>query len=166
MTVTPPPPPPPTSGSFTPPQGSYTLPPGAPPPPPAKSSGCWKALAIGCGIIIVLGAGRRRLPGHLRLQRHQAQRRLSRGLHARLERSPRRRRPRHADRKGLVGHRQSEHRQQQRRRPTSTSPSPARKAARACTPPRRARPTPGTIHRWWCGPRRAGRSTSCTIDGQ
>jgi hypothetical protein len=56
MTVAPPPPPPPTSGSFTPPQGSYTLPPGAPPPPPAKSSGCWKALAIGCGIIIVLGA--------------------------------------------------------------------------------------------------------------
>src|SRR5258706_16401154 len=56
MTVTPPPPPPPTSGTFTPPQGSYTLPPGAPPPPPAKSSGCWKALAIGCGIIIVLGA--------------------------------------------------------------------------------------------------------------
>jgi hypothetical protein len=55
MTVTPPPPPPPTSGSFTPPQGSYTLPPGAPPPPPAKSSGCWKALAIGCSIIIVLG---------------------------------------------------------------------------------------------------------------
>jgi hypothetical protein len=54
MTVTPPPPPPPTSGTFTPPQGSYT--PGAPPPPPAKSSGCWKALAIGCGIIIVLGA--------------------------------------------------------------------------------------------------------------
>ena len=55
MTVTPPPPPPP-SGSFTPPQGSYTLPAGAPPPPPAKSSGCWKALAIGCSIIIVLGA--------------------------------------------------------------------------------------------------------------
>jgi hypothetical protein len=53
MTVTPPPPPP--SGSFTPPQGSYTLPPGAPPPPPAKSSGCWKAVAIGCSIIIVLG---------------------------------------------------------------------------------------------------------------
>src|SRR5947209_13593135 len=56
MTVVPPPPPPPTSGTFTPPQGSYTLPPGAPPPPPAKSSGCWKALAIGCGIIVVLGA--------------------------------------------------------------------------------------------------------------
>ena len=56
MTVAPPPPPPPSSGTFTPPQGSYTLPPGAPPPPPAKSSGCWKALAIGCGIIIVLGA--------------------------------------------------------------------------------------------------------------
>ncbi len=54
MTVTTPPPPPP-SGSFTPPQGSYTLPPGAPPPPPAKSSGCWKALAIGCSIILVLG---------------------------------------------------------------------------------------------------------------
>jgi hypothetical protein len=52
MTVTPPPPP---TGSFTPPQGSYTLPPGAPPPPPSKSGGCWKALAIGCGIIIVLG---------------------------------------------------------------------------------------------------------------
>ena len=56
MTVVPPPPPPPTSGTFTPPQGSYTLPPGAPPPPPAKSGGCWKAVAIGCGIIIVLGA--------------------------------------------------------------------------------------------------------------
>src|SRR5438270_6944137 len=54
MTVAPPPPPPPTSGTFTPPQGSYTPPPGAP-PPPAKSGGCWKALAIGCGIIIVLG---------------------------------------------------------------------------------------------------------------
>src|SRR4051794_7453290 len=54
MTVAPPPPPPPNFG--TPPQGSYTLPPGAPPPPPAKSSGCWKALAIGCGIIVVLGA--------------------------------------------------------------------------------------------------------------
>ena len=53
MTVAPPPPPPPNFG--TPPQGSYTLPPGAPPPPPPKSSGCWKALAIGCGIIIVLG---------------------------------------------------------------------------------------------------------------
>src|SRR3954451_2060285 len=56
MTAVPPPPPPPTSGTFTPPQASYTLPPGAPPPPPQKSSGCWKALAIGCGIIIVLGA--------------------------------------------------------------------------------------------------------------
>lgn len=55
MTVTPTSPP--TSGSFTPPQGSYTLPPGAPPPAPAKSSGCWKALAIGCSIIIVLGIG-------------------------------------------------------------------------------------------------------------
>jgi hypothetical protein len=58
MTVTtPPPPPPPPSGSFTPPQGSYTPPAGAPPPPPppAKSSGCWKAVAIGCSIIIVLG---------------------------------------------------------------------------------------------------------------
>jgi len=54
MTVAPPPPPPPNFG--TPPQGSYTLPPGAPPPPPVKSSGCWKALAIGCGIIVVLGA--------------------------------------------------------------------------------------------------------------
>jgi hypothetical protein len=54
MTVTTPPPPPPPS-SFTPPQGSYTLPPGAPPPPPAKSSGCWKALAIGCSVILVLG---------------------------------------------------------------------------------------------------------------
>jgi len=53
MTVTPPPPPP--SGTYTPPQGSYTAPPGAA-PPPAKSTGCWKALAIGCGIIIVLGA--------------------------------------------------------------------------------------------------------------
>ena len=51
MTVTPPPPPP---TSFTPPQGSYT-PPGGAPPPPAKSSGCWKALAIGCSIILVLG---------------------------------------------------------------------------------------------------------------
>jgi hypothetical protein len=56
MTVVPPPPPPPTSGAFTPPQGSYTMPPGTPPPPPAKSGGCWKAVAIGCGIIIVLGA--------------------------------------------------------------------------------------------------------------
>jgi len=54
MTVTPPPPP--SSGSFTPPQGSYTAPAGAA-PPPAKSSGCWKALFIGCGIIIVLGIG-------------------------------------------------------------------------------------------------------------
>jgi len=54
MTVTPPPPP--SSGTYTPPQGSYTLPPGPPPPPPPKSSGCWKALAIGCGIIVVLGA--------------------------------------------------------------------------------------------------------------
>ena len=54
MTVTPPPPPPP-SGTYTPPQGSYTAPPGAA-PPPAKSTGCWKALAIGCGIIMVLGA--------------------------------------------------------------------------------------------------------------
>src|SRR3954471_3237766 len=51
MTVTPPPP-----GSYTPPQGSYTLPPGAA-PPPAKSGGCWKALAIGCSIILVLGIG-------------------------------------------------------------------------------------------------------------
>jgi hypothetical protein len=59
MTVTTPPPPPPStpsSGSYTPPQGSYTQqPPGAPPPPPQKSSGCWKALFIGCGVIIVLG---------------------------------------------------------------------------------------------------------------
>jgi hypothetical protein len=55
MTVAPPPPPPP-SGTFTPPQGTYTMPPGAPQPPPKKSGGCWKALAIGCGIIIVLGA--------------------------------------------------------------------------------------------------------------
>jgi hypothetical protein len=53
MTVTPTPPPPPSSGSFSSPQGSYTQPPGA--PPPAKSSGCWKALAIGCSIILVLG---------------------------------------------------------------------------------------------------------------
>jgi hypothetical protein len=53
MTVAPPPPPPPNFGTNTPPQGSYTLPPGAPPP---KSSGCWKALFIGCGIIVVLGA--------------------------------------------------------------------------------------------------------------
>ena len=53
MTVTPPPPPPP-SGSFTPPQGNYT-PPAAAPPPPAKSGGCWKALAIGCSVIVVLG---------------------------------------------------------------------------------------------------------------
>lgn len=52
MTVTPPPPPPPP-GTYTPPQGSYTLPPVA--PPPAKSGGCLKAFAIGCGIIIVLG---------------------------------------------------------------------------------------------------------------
>jgi Cytochrome oxidase complex assembly protein 1 len=53
MTVTPTPPPP--SESYTPPQGSYTLPPGAPPPPPPKSSGCLKALAIGCSVILVLG---------------------------------------------------------------------------------------------------------------
>ncbi|MDP9360005.1 MAG: cytochrome c oxidase assembly factor 1 family protein [Acidobacteriota bacterium] len=44
-----------TSGTFTPPQGSYTLPPGAP-APPQKSGGCLKALAIGCSVIIVLGA--------------------------------------------------------------------------------------------------------------
>jgi hypothetical protein len=55
MTVAPPPPPPP-SGTFTPPQGTYTMPPGAPSPPPKKSGGCWKALAIGCGIIVVLAA--------------------------------------------------------------------------------------------------------------
>jgi len=54
MTVAPPPPPPPTPGPYTPPQGSYTMPAGAP-PPPQKSGGCWKALAIGCSIIIVLG---------------------------------------------------------------------------------------------------------------
>ncbi|HXA18552.1 MAG TPA: cytochrome c oxidase assembly factor Coa1 family protein [Thermoanaerobaculia bacterium] len=54
MTVTPTPPPP--SGSYTPPQGSsYTPPPGAPPAPAQKSGGCWKALAIGCGVILVLG---------------------------------------------------------------------------------------------------------------
>jgi hypothetical protein len=52
MTVTPPPPP---TGTYTPPQGSYTLPPVAPPPPAKSSGGCLKALAIGCGIIIVLG---------------------------------------------------------------------------------------------------------------
>jgi hypothetical protein len=52
MTVTPPPP----TGTYTPPQGSYTLPPVAPTPPAKSSSGCWKALAIGCGIIVVLGA--------------------------------------------------------------------------------------------------------------
>jgi hypothetical protein len=53
MTVNPPPPP---TGTYTPPQpqGSYQLPHGAP-PPPQKSSGCWKALAIGCSIILVLG---------------------------------------------------------------------------------------------------------------
>jgi hypothetical protein len=55
MTVTPTPPP--SSGSFSSPQGSYTQPPGVAPPPPAKSSGCWKALFIGCSIIIVLGIG-------------------------------------------------------------------------------------------------------------
>jgi hypothetical protein len=56
MTVTPPPPPPPpAAGSYTPPQGNYTMPPAAPPPPPAKSGGCWKAVAIGCSIIIVVG---------------------------------------------------------------------------------------------------------------
>ena len=54
MTVTPTPPPP--SGTYTPPQGSYTLPPGVPPPPPQKSGGCLKAFAIGCSIILVLGA--------------------------------------------------------------------------------------------------------------
>ena len=52
MTVTQPPPPP--TETYTPPQGSYTVPPG-PPPQPQKSGGCWKALAIGCSIIIVLG---------------------------------------------------------------------------------------------------------------
>jgi hypothetical protein len=52
MTVTPTPPPP--SGSYTSPQGSYTVPPGAPPAPPQKSGGCWKALAIGCSVILVL----------------------------------------------------------------------------------------------------------------
>jgi hypothetical protein len=55
MTVMPPPPPPPTSGSYPPPQGSYNQPPGAVAPPPAKSGGCWKALAIGCSVILVLG---------------------------------------------------------------------------------------------------------------
>jgi hypothetical protein len=54
MTVTPTPPP--STGSFTQPQGSYTLPPGAPPPPQKSGSGCWKALAIGCSVVIVLGA--------------------------------------------------------------------------------------------------------------
>lgn len=54
MSVTQAPPPPPT-GSFTPPQGSYTPPTGAT-PPPKSGSGCWKALAIGCSVIIVLGA--------------------------------------------------------------------------------------------------------------
>jgi hypothetical protein len=53
MTVTPTPPPP--SGSYTPPQGSYTVPPGTAPAPPQKSGGCWKALAIGCSVILVLG---------------------------------------------------------------------------------------------------------------
>ncbi|HXH41159.1 MAG TPA: cytochrome c oxidase assembly factor Coa1 family protein [Thermoanaerobaculia bacterium] len=51
MTVTPPPPP---TGTFPPPQGSYTPAPGAP-PPPQKSGGCFKAVAIGCSIILVLG---------------------------------------------------------------------------------------------------------------
>ncbi len=56
MTVTPtPPPPPPPAGSYTPPQGSYTVPPAAPPAAPQKSGGCWKALAIGCSVILVLG---------------------------------------------------------------------------------------------------------------
>ncbi len=53
MTVTPPPPP---TGTYIPPQGSYTLPPVAPAPPAKSSGGCLKALAIGCGIIVVLGA--------------------------------------------------------------------------------------------------------------
>ena len=52
MTVTPTPPP---SGTFTPPLGSYTPPAGAP-APPQKSGGCLKALAIGCSVIVVLGA--------------------------------------------------------------------------------------------------------------
>ncbi len=54
MTVTPAPPPAPSSGSYTPQQGSYNLPPAAP-PPQKSSGGCWKALAVGCGIIMVLG---------------------------------------------------------------------------------------------------------------
>lgn len=52
MTVTPTPPP---SGTFTPPQGTYTPPQGQA-APPQKSSGCLKALAIGCGVIVVLAA--------------------------------------------------------------------------------------------------------------
>ena len=54
MTVTQTPPP---TGSFTQSQGSYNPPPGATPPPRQKSgSGCLKALAIGCSVIILLGA--------------------------------------------------------------------------------------------------------------
>src|SRR3954447_4807767 len=49
--------------------------------------------------------------------------------------------------------------------PTSTFRSPARKATLACTRPRRARPTPGTIRHWSYGPRPEARSTSCTPDG-
>jgi hypothetical protein len=52
MTVTQTPPP---TGSITQPQGSYT-PPGTPPQPQKSGGGCWKALAIGCSVIIVLGA--------------------------------------------------------------------------------------------------------------
>jgi hypothetical protein len=51
MTVTQTPPP---SGTFTTPQGTYTPPQGQPAPP--QKSGCLKALAIGCSVIVVLGA--------------------------------------------------------------------------------------------------------------
>ena len=53
MTVTQTPPPP--TGTYT-PQGSYNPPPGAAPVQQKSGSGCWKALAIGCSVIIVLGA--------------------------------------------------------------------------------------------------------------
>ncbi|MGH9422332.1 MAG: cytochrome c oxidase assembly factor Coa1 family protein [Thermoanaerobaculia bacterium] len=55
MTVTQTPPPPPSSFSQQ-PQGSYTPPAGAPPQAQKSGSGCWKALAIGCSVVIVLGA--------------------------------------------------------------------------------------------------------------
>jgi hypothetical protein len=46
---------PPPTGTFT-PQGSYAPPPGTPAPQQKSGGGCWKALAIGCSVIVVLGA--------------------------------------------------------------------------------------------------------------